>query len=120
MAGSRLTVNSGITRNASLCASTSQTKVAWATPPLFIQAISRSPEEIMNKASCLSLLSNAVLVWNTLRIAEIVKQLRATGHVIADQDLARVLPLMHAHVIPNGTYRFSDEEEPGRTYAAAS
>jgi len=77
-------------------------------------------EEIMNKASCLSLLSNAVLVWNTLRIAEIVKQLRATGHVIADQDLARVLPLMHAHVIPNGTYRFSDEEEPGRTYAAAS
>lgn len=77
-------------------------------------------EEIMNKASCLSLLSNAVLVWNTLRITEIVNQLRAAGHAIADQDLARVSPLMHAHVIPNGTYRFSDEEEPGRTYAAAS
>jgi TnpA family transposase len=77
-------------------------------------------EEIMNKASCLSLLSNAVLVWNTLRIAEIVNQLRAAGHAIADQDLARVSPLMHGHVIPNGTYRFSDEEEPGRMYAAAS
>ena len=37
-------------------------------------------EEIMNKASCLSLLSNAVLVWNTLRITEIVNQLRAAGH----------------------------------------
>ena len=34
--------------------------------------------------------------------------------------IARVSPLMHAHVIPNGTYRFSDEEEPGRMYAAAS
>ena len=77
-------------------------------------------EEIMNKASCLSLLSNAVLVWNTLRIAEIVNQLRAAGHAVADQDLARVSPLMHAHVIPNGTYRFSDGEEPGRAYAAAS
>ena len=77
-------------------------------------------EEIMNKASCLSLLSNAVLVWNTLRIAEIVNQLRATGHAVADHDLARVSPLMHAHVIPNGTYRFADEEEPGRMYAAAS
>jgi TnpA family transposase len=77
-------------------------------------------EEIMNKASCLSLLSNAVLVWNTLRMAEIVDQLRAAGHNVADQDLARVSPLMHAHVIPNGTYRFSDEEEPGRAYAAAS
>jgi len=77
-------------------------------------------EEIMNKASCLSLLSNAVLVWNTLRITEIVRQLRAAGHAIADQNLARVSPLMHGHVIPNGTYRFSDEEGPGRMYAAAS
>jgi hypothetical protein len=28
-------------------------------------------EEMMNKASCLSLLSNAVLVWNTMRIGEL-------------------------------------------------
>jgi TnpA family transposase len=77
-------------------------------------------EEIMNKASCLSLLSNAVLVWNTLRIVEIVNQLQAAGHAIADQDLSRVSPLMHGHVIPNGTYRFSDEEQPWSMYAAAS
>jgi TnpA family transposase len=76
-------------------------------------------DEIMNKASCLSLLSNAVLVWNTLRIAEIVNRLRAAGHAVADQDLARVSPLMHAHVIPNGTYRFADEEPFSRMYAAA-
>jgi hypothetical protein len=67
-------------------------------------------EEIMNKASCLSLLSNAVLVWNTLRIAEIVNQLRAAGHATADQDLARVSPLMHTHMIPNGTYRFAERD----------
>jgi TnpA family transposase len=77
-------------------------------------------EEIMNKVSCLSLLSNAVLVWNTLRIAEIVNQSRQAGHAITDQGLARVSPLMHGHVIPNGTYRFGDEEEPPRVYAAAS
>jgi TnpA family transposase len=28
-------------------------------------------EEIMNKASCLSLISNAVLVWNTIQIQKI-------------------------------------------------
>ena len=61
-------------------------------------------EEVMNKASCLSLLSNAVLVWNTVHIARIVAQLRATGHDVNDDDLARVSPLMHAHVIPNGSY----------------
>jgi len=61
-------------------------------------------EEVMNKASCLSLLSNAVLVWNTVHITRIVDQLRADGHVIKDEDLARVSPLAHAHVIPNGSY----------------
>ena len=33
--------------------------------------------EIMNKASCLNLVSNAILVWNTLQIARIVETLRA-------------------------------------------
>lgn len=63
-------------------------------------------EEIMNKVSCLSLLSNAVLVWNTLRIADIETRLRAAGESIDRDDLARVSPLAHGHVIPNGTYRF--------------
>jgi TnpA family transposase len=61
-------------------------------------------EEVMNKASCLSLLSNAVLVWNTVHITRIVAQLRAASHEVRDEDLARVSPLMHAHVIPNGSY----------------
>ena len=61
-------------------------------------------EEVMNKASCLSLLSNAVLVWNTVHITRIVDQLRAAGHEVKDEDLARVSPLAHAHVIPNGSY----------------
>jgi TnpA family transposase len=37
-------------------------------------------EEIMNKASCLSLLSNAVLVWNTIKIGNIVGQLGCHYH----------------------------------------
>jgi hypothetical protein len=46
----------------------------------------------------------AVLVWNTVHIARIVDQLRAAGHEVKDEDLARVSPLAHAHVIPNGSY----------------
>ncbi len=60
----------------------------------------------MNKASCLSLLSNAVLVWNSKRIEGIVGRLRADQNDVRDSDLARVSPLMYSHVIPNGTYRF--------------
>ena len=36
-------------------------------------------EEIMNKATCLSLLSNAVLVWNTVYMAKIVPQAACRG-----------------------------------------
>jgi hypothetical protein len=50
---------------------------------------------------------NAVLVWNMMAIMKIVSQLRAGGATIADEDLARVSPLMYQHVIPNGTYHFA-------------
>jgi TnpA family transposase len=61
-------------------------------------------EEVMNKASCLSLLSNAVLVWNTVQMTRILARLRAAGQQVADGDLARVSPLAHAHVIASGSY----------------
>lgn len=64
-------------------------------------------EEIMNKASCLSLVSNAVLYWNTVKISEIVAQLRKNGEEISDEALSHISLLLHKHVIPMGTY-FTD------------
>lgn len=63
--------------------------------------------EIMNKVSALSVLSNAVLLWNTVHFERIVRELEgSTGKPIAREDLARISPLAHAHVIPSGTYHF--------------
>lgn len=73
-------------------------------------------EEIMNKASCLSLLSNTVLVWNTVQIQRIVRQLRTSGEVVSEEALAHVSPLLHAHVIPSGTYHF-DQIKQGDNFA---
>lgn len=61
-------------------------------------------EEIMNKASCLSLVSNAILYWNTRKIDPIVSQLRLQNTEITDDTVARVSLLPYKHVIPNGTY----------------
>lgn len=61
-------------------------------------------EEIMNKASCLSLVSNAILYWNTLKITDIVDTLRAQGEAIDDETLSHISLLPFRHVIPNGTY----------------
>ncbi len=65
-------------------------------------------EEIMNKASCLSLVSNAVLYWNTLKIDEIVDSLKSQGKEINKEDLAHISLLPFRHVIPNGTYFIDD------------
>lgn len=65
-------------------------------------------EEIMNKASCLSLVSNAILYWNTLKISDIVAQLRSQGEVVEDADLRHISLLPYKHIVPNGTYFIED------------
>ena len=60
--------------------------------------------EIVNTASCLRLVSNAILYWNTIKIAETVGRLRAQGEDISDATLSHVSLLPFRHVLPNGTY----------------
>jgi len=61
-------------------------------------------EEIMNKASCLSLVSNAILYWNTRKIQKIIDHLTATGEKVDPEDLSHISLLPFKHVVPNGTY----------------
>ena len=63
--------------------------------------------QIMNKASCLSLLSNAILAWNTVHISNIVNDLRENGHTVTDEHLAGISPMLQKHVIVNGMYDFT-------------
>jgi TnpA family transposase len=46
----------------------------------------------MHQATCLSLLSNAVVGWKTMQMARIIAQRRASGATSTDEDLARVSP----------------------------
>ena len=70
-------------------------------------------EEIMNKASSLSFASNAILYWNTIKINDIVEQLRQQGEDIDDETLSHISLLPYKHVLPNGTYFIEDEEKKG-------
>lgn len=63
--------------------------------------------QIMNRASCLSLLSNAVLVYNTLRMTQVLERAKAQGQAFTSEDIAHISPLAYRHVIVNGTYDFS-------------
>lgn len=61
-------------------------------------------EEIMNKASCLSLVSNAILYWNTLKINDIIENLRDQGEEVSNETLSHISLLPYKHVVPNGAY----------------
>ena len=65
-------------------------------------------EEIMNKATCLSLVSNAALYWNTMKINNIVEDLRQQGEIVEDDTLSHISLLPFKHIIPNGTYFIED------------
>jgi TnpA family transposase len=56
--------------------------------------------------SCLSVLHNAVVAWNTLEIGSLVDQLRAEGHTIDEETLSQTTPLYRKHINPFGRYHF--------------
>ena len=53
---------------------------------------------------------NAVALWNTLYLDRAVLHLREYGVSVRDEDLARVAPLMHAHVRVLGRCHFRLDE----------
>jgi TnpA family transposase len=67
--------------------------------------------QMMNRASCLSLLSNAVLVYNTVRIGHVLERARTQGQEFSSEAIAHISPLARRHVIVNGTYDFSPAKD---------
>lgn len=47
------------------------------------------------------------MLWNTVYIQKIVEELRAEGHHIRDEDIARISPLDFAHINFHGRYTFA-------------
>src|SRR5262245_3750364 len=67
-------------------------------------------EELVNQASCLNLVTNAVIVWNTVYMAEAVAQLKREGYPVHESDLAHIWPTRYEHINVYGRYHFNIEE----------
>ena len=63
-------------------------------------------EEMMNKASSLSFISNAMVLHNTEQMQTIYEKLTAKGKKIDPEDMKRVLPLSTKNILIHGTYSF--------------
>ncbi len=56
--------------------------------------------------SCLSVLHNAVVAWNTPHVGPVVEELRKEGYAIDDATLSLTTPLFRKHINPFGKYHF--------------
>lgn len=66
----------------------------------------RHIEEHDMQLSCLSLVTNAVIVWNATYMESVLQQLRQQGWVIKDEAIVQLSPTAHSHVAPHGKYHF--------------
>lgn len=74
----------------------------------------RQDEDLTNQASCLNLVTNAVVAWNTVYMTAAIEQLKAEGHSIQDTDLVHLSPTRHEHINPYGRYQFNVDAELNR------
>src|SRR6266571_2428416 len=76
------------------------------------------PEDQANQASCLNLVTNAVVTWNTIYIMDAIANLRAKGHAVSESDLVHLSPALYAHINRYGKYHFEAgpalEQQPRR------
>ena len=68
-------------------------------------------EEQINQASCLTLLTNAVMIWNTRYMEAVIDQLEWEGHMIDCKDLIRLSPARYEHINKYGKYNFNIEKD---------
>lgn len=63
-----------------------------------------------DQLGALGLVLNAVALWNTQYLDQSFHHLREQGEDVREEDLARVSPLMHAHIHFMGRYHFRLDE----------
>ena len=59
-----------------------------------------------NQAMCLNLITNAVVIWNTVYMQAALDQLRSEGYAIHEADLTHLSPARFEHINPYGKYYF--------------
>ena len=72
------------------------------------------PEDQANQASCLNLVTNAVIAWNTVYMAAVIDRLKSKGEQIAPEDLAHLSPARYDHINPYGRYQFRVDRWAGK------
>lgn len=64
------------------------------------------PDDHLNQANCLNLITNAIIVWNTVYMQAAVQHLRQNGQVISEDEMSHLSPVRFEHINVYGKYSF--------------
>jgi TnpA family transposase len=70
----------------------------------------RYQEGLENQASCLTLVTNAVILWNTVYLQAVLDYLERQGYEVTQEDRARLSPARCEHINPHGKIVFDLEK----------
>ena len=71
----------------------------------------RHLDDQIDQALCLTLVTNACVLWTTTYLGDALDALRAEGHDVADEIAAHLTPAQHDHINFYGTYSFDLDAE---------
>ncbi len=60
-----------------------------------------------NQLGALGLVLNCATLWTTVYLDAAVRQLKAQGYPVREEDMARLSPFVHSHLGVHGTYTFA-------------
>jgi TnpA family transposase len=67
-----------------------------------------------NQAMCLNVVTNAVIIWNTVYMQAVLDQLRGQSYPVQEEDLAHLSPARFEHINPYGKYYFPIDQARSR------
>jgi TnpA family transposase len=74
----------------------------------------RDMDQQLQRASALLILGNACVLWNAVRLSEMVQEFRRIGLTFTREDFRHVSPYAFEHIVPYGQYFFNlnrDQED---------
>jgi hypothetical protein len=80
----------------------------------------RYREGMEDQLGALGIVLNCVVLWNTVYIDAALRQLRAQGYPVRDEDVARLSPFMRKHINVHGKYSFTAMDPAGPAKGAAA
>lgn len=78
------------------------------------ELLQRYRESREDQLGSLGLVVNMIVLWNTIYMQAALEQLRAEVYPMAEADIARLSPHVHAHINMLGRYSFAVPESVAR------